>query len=348
MQLPKYNGKDNLVMVSIVPISAFLFNVGLLGEQYISSVGYFLATTVTTAVALGFYFVLCGAVAVVFKNRLPAEHQLRRRLTVTILTFLVLSALYLYALFAFYSSVAYFNYRFNERGFVWAYFALGITNIFLTFLMEGISRYNEWKKSSEMTYKLNQAIKKSQLDGLRSQVNPHFLFNSLNSLSSLIQEDERQAEKFLDEMSKVYRYMLRDDPQWVPLETELKFIRSYLHLLHVRFGEALKVDMRVPESFYSKGIAPLTLQTIIENACAQNIVRKSTPLSITLFTNSAGDLVVQNNVMHKKSAENTDWEASLDHLVAKYKLLQQPLHVDESVPGYRQITIPLHPIPAPV
>lgn len=328
-------------MLAIVPLSAFLFNVGVLGEQYISSLGYFLTTTLTSTFAMGTYFVFCGGIAVVYKNRFPEESQLMRRLTLTILTFLLLSGLVLYAVFSVYSSVEYFHYRFSERGFAWSYFALGVINVFITLLMEGIARYDEWKESTEMTQKLNQAIKKSQLDGLKSQVNPHFLFNSLNSLSSLIQEDEQQAEKFLDEMSKVYRYMLRDDTQWVTLATEIKFIQSYMHLLQVRFSGALQMDISVPNEALPLGIAPMTLQTIVENAYSQNIVSQSNPLTIRILTNDDGDLVVRNNVRYKTSTQNFDVEANLDHLVSKYKLLKCPLTVDESSGQFRQITIPL-------
>jgi two-component system LytT family sensor kinase len=91
--------------------------------------------------------------------------------------------------------------------------------------MEGIARFQRWKDSQNESEKLGAAYKQSQLNALRSQVNPHFLFNSLNTLSSLIEEDEEKAETFLNEMSKVYNYMLRsDNEQLVPLQYELKFL----------------------------------------------------------------------------------------------------------------------------
>ena len=118
---------------------------------------------------------------------------------------------------------------------------MAIMNIFFTLVMEGISRYNNWRENLKETEQLKKTFTQSQLLGLKSQVNPHFLFNSLNTLSSLIAEDEGQAETFLNEMSKVYRYMLRgDDEQLVPLQTELKFIASYTHLLDKRFVQSLQ------------------------------------------------------------------------------------------------------------
>ena len=128
-----------------------------------------------------------------------------------IFTFLCMSGLFLLLMFKLYANIKYFSYKINEDSFVWAYFAMGISNVFLTFLHEGIARYENWKKNQEETELLKDAYQQSRLLGLKSQVNPHFLFNSLNSLSSLISEDEEEAEVFLDEMSKVYRYMLRND-----------------------------------------------------------------------------------------------------------------------------------------
>jgi two-component system, LytTR family, sensor kinase len=341
MQLPQYNGKDNKVMLGIVPAGAFAINCIAFGSQYFSSFVFFLSTTLASTVALGLFFITCGAVAVSIKNRFPAERQAMKRLSLMILTFIVMSGLFLYALFNGYASVSFFKYHFDEQRFAWAYFALGVVNIFLTLLMEGIARYQEWEVSRLETAKLNEAIKKSQLDGLKSQVNPHFLFNSLNTLSSLIQEDEAKAERFLDEMSKVYRYMLRDDAQWVSLKAELKFMRSYLHLLHARFGEGLQVEVQIPESAQQQGIAPRTLQVLIENAFSQNIISKNRPLHIELRINPEGDLIVRNNVQPKKNLSVTDPEISLDLLIAKYKLLKCPIAVDDSEPGFRSICIPL-------
>jgi two-component system, LytTR family, sensor kinase len=341
MQLPQYNGKDNKIMLAIVPAGAFAINSIVFGSQYFSGFVFFLSATLASTVTLGFFFITCGAVAVLIKNRFPAERQAMQRLSLMILTFLIMSGLFLYALFSGYASVSFFKYHFDEQRFAWAYFALGIVNIFLTLLMEGIARYQEWEAGWQETAKLNEAIKKSQLDGLKSQVNPHFLFNSLNTLSSLIQEDETKAERFLDEMSKVYRYMLRDDVQWVTLDAELKFLRSYLHLLHARFGEGLQVEVQVPEPTRQQGIAPRTLQVLIENAFSQNTIGKNQPLRIELSINAKGDLIVRNNVQPKKNLGVADPELSLDHLIAKYKLLKYPIVVDDSEPGFRSVCIPL-------
>lgn len=329
-------------MLVIVPVGAVLFNCIVFGLAFFTDLKRFLGATLLAMVAIGAYFALCGGVAVLLKGRFPSEEAVGKRLSLMILTFLVMSGLFLYALLHLYEKIPMLRYHFEERGFAWAYFGMGVCNVFLTFLMEGIARYQAWETSWQETDQLYQAFKKSQLAGLKSQVNPHFLFNSLNSLSSLIQEDEAKAEQFLDEMSKVYRYMLRDDAQWVTLETEIKFTKSYLHLLDVRFGEALHVSWDIAERALQRGIAPLSLQVVIENAFSQNVMRKAHPLSIEVHTDAAGNLLIRHNIQRKVNASLTDTENGLDHLVAKYKLFQHPVQVkDDSETSMRTIAIPL-------
>jgi two-component system, LytTR family, sensor kinase len=342
IKLPQYNERDNLVMAIIVPAFAVLFNLVNFPVQYFADVLHFVAFTIISIIGFAIYFIACGTVAVFFKKRIPDEKNLFKRLLITILVFLFTTGLFLYAFLHKYEYFSWFQYQFNEHVFLWNYFALGIINIFLTFLMEGIGRYNNWKANLNETEKLDAAYRQSRLNALKSQVNPHFLFNSLNSLSSLIQEDEEKAETFLDEMSKVYRYMLRtDEEQLVTLETELKFITSYHHLLSARYGEALQLNVEVANDYLSRLIAPLTLQVIIENAFSQNIVSKSSPLYITINSASNSHLLVQNNVQPKAANGAVDFETGLDNLVKKYELLGKSLKVDDTQKQIRTVLVPV-------
>lgn len=219
---------------------------------------------------------------------------------------------------------------------------MGLINVFLTFLMEGISRYEHWKANWTETEKLKKAYKQSQLQGLKSQVNQHFLFNSLNALSSLIQEDEEQAETFLNEMTKVYRYMLRmDEEQLVTLETELKFLKSYRHLLKARYGKGLELDTAIGEEDLQKLLPPLTLQVIVENAFSHNMVSKDNPLQIVVSSQGKDIIKVCNNVQPKIITAAMDNDTALDNLVNKYCLLADfPVQIDET-DTFREIYLPL-------
>ncbi len=332
---------DQKIMMVILPLGSLLANSIILGKQYVTDGQCFIAATLIAMVIFGIYFGLCGWIALSLRGRFPKDKHIPIRLAISIVTFLLMSGLVLYGLHLLYEFIPFFHYQLNETRFAWTYFAMGIGNIFLTFLMEGIAIYQSWETSWAETEKLNQAYKKSHLDGLRSQVNPHFLFNSLNSLSSLIQEDEDRAEKFLDEMSKVYRYMLRDDKQWVELGTELNFVKSYMHLLNARFGDALMVEVNIPASVQKQMIAPLSLQTVIENAFTQNIVSRSQPLHIEVYMSQKDMLTIRNNVQRKTISGSQDVEASLDHLVSKYRMLKNPIVIEDSNALFRYIHIPL-------
>lgn len=342
IHLPQYNGLDNQVMILVSPVFAFLLNCINFGLHYFSSLGYFLLATVVSFVWFCLDFVTCGAIAVFFKKRFPSETEVAKRLSLMVVTFLITTGLFLVALFNIFETIPYFNYRFNENAFAWSYLILGIISIFLTFLMEGISRFKEWQKNQRETEKLNHAYKQSQLQGLKSQVNPHFLFNSLNCLSCLIQEDEERAEKFLDEMSKVYRYMLRnDDEPLVTLQTELRFVDSYRHLLKARFGDGLQLKIDVADEDKIKLLTPLTLQVIIENAFAKNTLCKADPLLISISSKGNGILEIENNIQPKVITDTMDFEADLDNLINKYELLDQPISIGETSGKNRVIHLPL-------
>jgi LytS/YehU family sensor histidine kinase len=177
---------------------------------------------------------------------------------------------------------------------------------------------------------------------LKSQVNPHFLFNSLNSLSGLIQEDTEKAEKFLDELSKVYRYMLRnDDDPLVKLSTEIQFITSYFLLLKARYGQAVEWEVSVTEADKEKSLPPLSLQVIVENALYQNKTSKTSPLRIAIISGEGNTIIVKNNVQRKILTETGDQETGLDNLIKKYQLMsEQPVEIREDG-SERLIILPL-------
>lgn len=341
LQAPQYNGKDNLVMLLVALPFTVILNSIILGSRYFLEWKIFCLATIITFLATCTDFILCGFIAVSLKKRFPEETHLFLRLSLMIFTFLLISGLFLYSLFHGYEFIDIFNYRFNENGFVWSYYTLGIFNIFITFLMEGIARYKDWKQNRKETERLNEVYKQTQLNGLKSQVNPHFLFNSLNSLSGLIQEDEEKAEKFLDELSKVYRYMLRnDEEQLVTLTTEITFVRSYMYVLDTRYGAGLQITIDVKEESLDKLLAPLTLQVIIENTFSLNIVSKSSPLFIHISSDH-DSLVIENTIQPKTVTDVLDFEAGLDNLIKKYVLLNMPVQVKENAAHKRVIHIPL-------
>ncbi|MFT3911902.1 MAG: histidine kinase [Ferruginibacter sp.] len=342
LKLPQYSSKDNYVMLFVMLPLTILLNSILFGKLYFNNPAVFILATLITGISACLDFILCGFIAIALRNRFPLERQLAKRLALMILAFLVISGLYLYTLFHGYEAIHFYGYTFYEAGLVWSYIIVGIINIFITLVQEGIARYEKWKLNLKETDALKTAFRQSQLQGLKSQVNPHFLFNSLNSLSSLISEDEAEAEKFLDEMSKVYRYMLRnDEDQFVTLKTELTFVDSYMYLLKARYGDGLVLTKEVSEADMTKLIPPLTLQVIIENAVHQNAINRNNPLKIAIRTSKQGKITVYNSLQPKIVTEATDQEAGLDNLINKYRLLNESEVVIQEHETERTICLPL-------
>ncbi|GAB4036059.1 sensor histidine kinase [Spirosoma gilvum] len=188
---------------------------------------------------------------------------------------------------------------------------------------EGIYLYQRWRISYDEAQELKKVNLQSQLDSLKTQINPHFLFNNLNSLSSLITSDAQQAEQFLDELSSVYRYLLRqNDRDLCPLSDEIQFINAYFHLLKTRFGDGIFMEMDVDERSLICLIPPLTLQLLVENAIKHNIISVGQPLTIRLYTQQE-NLYVENNLQVKKVAVASN-QVGLQNIMMKYKLLDHP------------------------
>lgn len=190
----------------------------------------------------------------------------------------------------------------------------------------------KWHESKMNTEHLRKASMQGQMQSLKNQINPHFLFNSLNSLSSLIADEPARAERFVDEMANVYRYLLQTSEQMLtPLAVELSFIESYYHLLKTRHGAGLQLHVRVAEQYLGHQLPPLTLQMLVENAVKHNVILTEEPLHIEIVTTPAGRLRVSNNLQRKTTQVKSN-HVGLPNIMARYQLLAQETPVVEATP----------------
>ena len=192
--------------------------------------------------------------------------------------------------------------------------------IMIIAIYESIYFMNELKKSVEEKETLKRESLKAQLYALKTQVNPHFLFNNLNTLTALIPDTPKQAIEFVQQLSKVYRHILEvQDEKSIPLKDELDVLRAYGFLLKTRFGDNLDIDIDVPEEKLQQRIVPLSLQLLMENAIKHNIVSAAKPLKISVFAEN-GHLLVSNNLQIKNQMiESTG--IGLENIRNRYKLL---------------------------
>jgi two-component system, LytTR family, sensor kinase len=204
------------------------------------------------------------------------------------------------------------------------------------------SRYfmSQLRNSVEEKELLKRESLMAQLNALKTQVNPHFLFNNLNTLCSIIPDHPTQAVEFVQELSKVYRHILEvKDETSIPLKDELAVLKAYAFLLQTRFGENLEIDIQVTEESMQNSIVPLSLQLLMENAIKHNIVSADKPLKIVVCVNE-GKLIVSNN-LQKKNQVHESTGIGLNNIRNRYKLLTSlPISVTETVEQFT-VSIPL-------
>ncbi|QEC68420.1 hypothetical protein FRZ67_14315 [Panacibacter ginsenosidivorans] len=177
-------------------------------------------------------------------------------------------------------------------------------------------------------------------ESLKQHLNPHFLFNSLTSLSSLIRFDQKLAVDFLDGLSKIYRYILKSrDRETVPLMEEIKFVETFIQLQQTRFEKGLVVNINVPEEYYTYKIAPVTLQNLIENAIKHNIIDEDSPLIIDILIEDEY-IVVKNNLQKKNFLETSNKQGLLN-MKSLYNFLSHKPIIIEGTDQYFFVKVPL-------
>ena len=200
-----------------------------------------------------------------------------------------------------------------------------------------------WKSKQERKVKQSKIIAgaaSAKFDALKNQLDPHFLFNSLNVLASLIEENPKQAQKFTTSLSKVYRYVLEQkNKELVPLEEELAFARTYMNLIRMRFEDSILID--IPETASNKEykVVPLSLQLLLENAVKHNQVTPKNKLYIKIYEDG-NRLVVENNIQAKQVIKKSSG-VGLQNIKQRYGLLaKSEVHIDDDGINFR-VAIPI-------
>lgn len=195
-----------------------------------------------------------------------------------------------------------------------------------------------WKNSTKKEVVEQKLIAKSanaQFESLKNQLDPHFLFNSLNVLDSLIEENPVQAQRFTNSMSKIYRYVLEQkDKELVSVEEEIDFAKTYCELLKTRFEDAVTFEFNISEEDKKGFVVPLSLQLLLENSIKHNFATSSKPLNIKIFTEK-GNLIIENN-LQTRELPNTSTGVGLANIVSRYNLLtERNVFVEKSETFFR-------------
>jgi sensor histidine kinase YesM len=193
----------------------------------------------------------------------------------------------------------------------------------------------------------NEALKaeneKTRYEALKNQVNPHFLFNSLNTLNAIIKTDPDKAQQYVQELSSIFRYTLQNKDA-ITLDEELKFIATYGSLMQIRYGDSLQFEVAVEPAYKSCAIIPLSLQILVENAIKHNIISRKQPLTVRIFTTSGSfSVTVSNPVQRRKTPEEGEG-IGLANLSERYRLKwQQEISIYNTGDAFC-VTLPLKKI----
>lgn len=212
-----------------------------------------------------------------------------------------------------------------------------LEGIILMSILFAINHFKQW----QMEVVENERLKANELElhnkALKSQLNPHFLFNNLNTLSSLIKSDPQTADQFLHEMSDLYRYILKtNDDELIDLSAEIKFAESYNHILKKRFGKNYKVTLDINDFDYY--LPPMSLYSLLENIVKHNRIDDDYPMVFSI-RQEKDSLIVRNQIHLKKNVDSTG--KGIPILIEQYKYLTDRKVSIEETSSFFQVTLPL-------
>lgn len=273
-----------------------------------------------------------------YNRILPFHKNIPRRIAIQIISGVLYACLLRFLLYEF--GEPYLTFKLDKMFLAATWFLYGIGSVMVNGIFIVNHFIKQWQLTSIQAERLEKEKTQVQFDNLKNQLNPHFLFNALTALNSLIYENQTLASQFLQHLSKVYRYVLQNkDKNFVSIETELEFIQNYVFLVETRFASMLTITFRIDRSAKEKAIVPVTLQILIENALKHNVADKARPLSIRIESNDEY-LVVSNNLQPRKLVETSN-KQGLENLKSLYAFLTDKPVLIESTDAEFSVSVPL-------
>jgi len=257
-------------------------------------------------------------------KRYPWQKNPGQALWINISGTIILSVILILLVNYVWFSVVYkinFGQFFMHRGGYWLVLIQLMVTFIITLILYVSDFFQAWKKSVKREEQFKRESLAFQYESLKNQVNPHFLFNSLNVLSSLVMKDQEGSVEFIRQLSEVYRYVLEQkDKEVVELGTEMKFVESYVYLQKIRYADSLRVELD-PDlpGHYSKQVIPISVQMLVENAIKHNIVSGDEPLTVRIGVED-GYLVVRNNLQVRTTVPESG-SIGLNNIKSRYEYL---------------------------
>ncbi|GGB96820.1 sensor histidine kinase [Dyadobacter sediminis] len=336
-QWAKFDRYDVLVYLLNSP-AIIIVNYILFGGMYFQNTGLFIKATLLANVWGAMVFLMLTLWMKFMRYRFGKPDDFGSRLMYSMLMYVaVMMAMMLLLVYCY----GLLKLPYKPENVLWVLVIGFVTNVISAGCHEAIFTYYQLRASTKREFELKEMHMQRQMDVLKQQINPHFLFNSLNSLMALIGEDTELAERFVEELSSVYRYVLRANEQnLINLSDELEFIRSYSHLLTTRHGKGFNLTIEVNPVWAHYQLPPLTLQLLVENAVKHNIVMNDMPLNVEIHTDERANLHVSNN-LQKKIIRVTSHGVGLSNILTRYQMLGQPTPVIRQEADRFIVAVPL-------
>jgi len=299
----------------LVAMGNLIMLIVLQGREFTTEM--FVSSSLNSVLVGGAFMIGLKVMITTLDRKLPWLHDpLKRLITQFLITIAFSLVIIVIAIFlnGFFSHQEITSGYFFEQ----AYFMAKIAFSFIfagSLISNAILFFKNWKESAVQQEKLKREQLALQYETLKSQVNPHFLFNNLNSLTSLINSNPEKAIDFVKKLSEVYRYVLdQKNHEVAALESELKFVESYVYLHKIRFGENLEVQIDIdPRNFK---VIPLSVQLLVENAIKHNEISDKKPLMIRVYSKDNEYLTVENQLQKKSGTEGSG--TGLQNISAQY------------------------------
>lgn len=288
-----------------VPLLGFTMPILFMGLTFQEACSCFFKDGLWSIFFTGLFWLGNRQITIFFRRMFPSHADLTKRLLKQLFVTLIFTFSLSFIIGALESYAgAFTENEVKNKGLLQTFLISFSATIFVVTIYEAAYFFTRWKESIAETEKLKKERMSSQLEALKNQVNPHFLFNSLNTLASIIPEDQKKAVEFVQRMSTVYRNILDlNQRQVVTLREELESLKDYVFLVQTRFPENLKVIYEIRDEDLEKFLVPMSLQILVENAIKHNVISMKKPLAI-LIKSGDTEVLVENEFQPKPQEQN--------------------------------------------
>ena len=330
--IPNYFNKNLFILiplVGIIIVGIFLISYG------VTDAGHSLQFLVHGIVVTAGLWLGCMTIVTYLWRKFPWEKAPFGHLIIEIVFILVYTI-------AFSSLIYYIEKRFwnvhDIENIGMEVFTTILITLLITSIHESVFFYRQWKYNFSKSVRLEKDNIEARYEALRAQINPHFLFNSLNGLTAIV-EDNKPVVDYIQNLSDFLRYMLKSgEKELVLLRDEIAIMNSYISLQQMRFRGILEIKVNVPESYYHYAVPPLVLQMLVENCLKHNIISKENPLMIEIIAEK-NTLAVINNLQIKTGVNSTG--QGLKNIEGRYRFFtSRKIEIIETRDSFKVI-IPL-------